>query len=432
MDEFLPWEDPDWIITPDDGHPAEGYDDETVLLAAPDEVRTAPLDRFWIPEGIDPRLVVIDWITASWPVLSPDLVHGNVMEVWKDDQRIVKRKILPAWKDHPSWSGKIQLRVVGGQCQISGNLNKWMLGHSVHGYTEPSELIRDFIKSQSEEIGYQLAPGSNYDIRLSRIDLTAHYDFKSVERADFFLSALRYVLRARLPGETLPGSVKEYRNTVYWGQNSRNWTMKVYNKFRELKRHYIVGQETLKYWDVPESVLRFELTLRGRELIHHWANLRSVPAKNFYLNGWSAWSWGKTMACAGNWTEEKALGLWMKYVRSRLQAYDNRALPPEGMSHKDLALFRMWQAGDPLDKMYCARQWLRIRKQFKESYLIDLQRPFNPENTSSDNLVSRTLEDLRRGYLHAFSRVQNQIDDPEFWNHRFEEQYNNKRNRWVA
>lgn len=383
-------------------------DDDEVLVPVPDFLRSSPLDRTHIP-AIDPRLVVIDWISASWPVSVPDLVHGNVTEVWRDDNRLIRRRICATWKEHPSWSSKVQIRVVGGYCEVSGNLNKWLHGQALHGISDPIQLIRAWLRPQVNEIGYDIFPRTPFEVRMSRIDLTAHYNVETVERADLLLNALRYVLRARLPGETMPGLVKEYRNTVYWGQHSRGWTLKVYNKLRELRRHWAKGNETLENWDVPESVLRWELTLRGPELLHHWANLHSVPSSNFYLGGWAKWAWPKTLACAGNWTPEKGLGIWMKYIKNRIQAFDNKVLPPADMPFKDLLLLRAWENFDPIKENYSRMAYYVIRKRFKEKYNIDLQRPPNPESAGTqDNIVSQCLKDLRAGRLYSFRSKQQQ------------------------
>jgi len=393
--------------------PALAVEDEEIPVL-PDPERRLPVDPDLLPP-IDPRLVVIDWITARWKVRGcDDQVRGDVMEVWQNNERLIKRKIGPQFKEHESWSAKVQIKVVGGYVELSGNLNKWLHKHALFGISHPFNLIcawvHDYMLSNP---GLNIMPESALDVRLSRIDLTSHIDLETILRADQFLSSLRYVLRARLPGEIMPGDVCQYRNTVYWGQHSRAWSIKFYNKYRELKRHWKKGLETLADWQVPESVIRVELTLRGPEMIRYWHNLRNVGNENLKRKGWAEWSWNRTLACANSWTEQTVLGAFMKFVRGRIQAFDNFAsLPPANITIKDLGIFRMWQMGDPIDSGFKRTQYYTVRKRFKERYGIDLQRPPNPEaKGESASVVLDGLQKLRVGDLYVFSPVEK--DEPQ-------------------
>lgn len=409
----------------DDGlkNPLSWDDDDSIdpenLPDHREPARLAPVDRDLLPD-VDPRLVHIDWLSARWSCEGLEkYFRGDVQELYRDNRRLVKRKMISTWKEHESWSAKIQVKINGGFVEVSGNLNKWLHAQALFGISHPFDLICAWCEDYRRETGLNIRPASPYHVRISRIDLTSHIDLDTVARADNFLSSMRYVLRARLPGETMPGDVVQYRNTVYWGQHSRSWSLKIYNKFRELKRHWAKGLETLNYWEVPESVLRVELTLRGPELIRYWANLRNVSQENLKREGWSRWSWSKTLACAGSWDEYKCMGAFMKFVRGRIQAFDNfAALPPANMTNwKDLALFRSWQSGDPIDKNIPPATWKRYRKRFKAEYSIDLQRPPNlAENKDCGSVISDGLHKLRTGNLYVFQSkmAENQISNARF------------------
>lgn len=393
-----------------DIEPLEYEDDELIDLShiedKRDPNRLAPVDSDLLP-AIDPRNIHVDWIACSFrgPPGIENQFCGDVQELWRDNRKLIKRKILSTWKEHSSWSAKVQVRVNGGTVQISGNLNKWLHGQALFGISHPFDLVCAFCEDYRQETGINIRPVSPFDVRISRIDLTGHINFESVKSADQFLSSMRYVLRARLPGEVMPGEVVQYRNTVYWGQHSRAWTLKIYNKLRELRRHWAKGLETLNYWEVPESVLRIELTLRGPQLIRFWANLRHVGTANLERKGWAQWSWSKTLACAGSWNEMKCLGAFMFFVRGRIHAFENYGeIPHKEMNWKDVGVFRSWIAGDPLRQTMPKNTWIRTRDRFRKEYNIDLERPPNPNATSeSSSVVMDGLNKLRNGHFYVFS-----------------------------
>lgn len=102
------------------------------------------------------------------------------------------------------------------------------------------------------------------DYILTRIDVTVHVDCQTPDRAQALLLALRaFIVR-------FAGDVSMYGEaTLYVGQHSNRRTLKVYDKGIELQKKckipaHVYGCMFLT--DKAASLVRFELTLRGKEL----------------------------------------------------------------------------------------------------------------------------------------------------------------------
>jgi hypothetical protein len=101
--------------------------------------------------------------------------------------------------------------------------------------------------------------------RLTRVDVTAHVDCRTAERADALMVALRNFIPAFGHDVSMYGF-----DTLYVGQHSKRRTLKIYHKGRELMKKYraipahVYGSRFLTR--KAESLVRLELVLRRLEL----------------------------------------------------------------------------------------------------------------------------------------------------------------------
>lgn len=100
---------------------------------------------------------------------------------------------------------------------------------------------------------------------MTRIDITTMLQLDTNEQVD------DYIYQTSRTSHIRSGNIEFTKNTLYFGKNSTVWSMKMYNKFRELcsrsKKHQLplpLKFSGLKEW--VEGQLRIELTLRKKEL----------------------------------------------------------------------------------------------------------------------------------------------------------------------
>ena len=275
-------------------------------------------------------MIMIDWVSLLIPLYhSCPINAGNVVSIdpdgnveWNTEKRL---------SVEGSYGANIQIRSdhSKGYCtavRLDGNPVKWLQGHNVWGSDDLlglmisclsrvialipdvyNELIEKSVKHliinnvsgvKNNEIS-DIQSLCNYLLpyvfcsRLTRIDLTAMYDLGNQQHVLTWLRSaaesanMAYRGRGHFRGDTL-----------YWGQNSRRWSLKMYPKGLELKAHkpkkgvtdhphYLDGVT-----DFANKALRVELTLRGMELdrlglssVQHWRDGTIETVYNGYLKG---------------------------------------------------------------------------------------------------------------------------------------------------
>jgi len=159
----------------------------------------------------------------------------------------------------------------GADLYLSGNPVKFIQGHNLYGPADPVRLFFDAGWEVRKAIG--LFPSAHtwsandfVGPRFTRIDLTRSYRFPSTAAARCWLREVGGTARSRHGGSVCTDG------TVYFGKNSTRWSLKLYHKGDELlarrKGHRLPDElpqrERLLQW--AEGVVRFELTLRSKEL----------------------------------------------------------------------------------------------------------------------------------------------------------------------
>ena len=219
-----------------------------------------------------------DWVSAVfdpgplWPAGVKMFETGQLLEVSPDGE-IVKRRGLPVLFEGSHDSRLMVASQDGMQLYLSGNPVKHIQGHNLFGSSDVWGLWL--------EAGVRVGQARNRMFpspfgaqlfsppRFTRVDLTRSYRFPSDAQAREWLRDVAAAARSRHGGALTKGG------TVYFGQHSTRWSFKVYAKADELqakgKGHAlsdklpVEARKLLTDW--AGGVVRFELTLRSKELV---------------------------------------------------------------------------------------------------------------------------------------------------------------------
>jgi II/X family phage/plasmid replication protein len=228
---------------------------------------------------------MIDWITCKIPMHHLEEIHdGSVISARADGSlhwTVKRRKKVTG-----SFESGLQIRTLPctaherSHIELSGNPVKFFQGHNLWGTDDlPALLISTLSKLVAipeltleptlDDINSWLLDG----ITLSRVDITCSFSLGNRSRCLEWLRAAEH--SAHLPfrgrGQLVKGS------TLYFGKNSRRWSLKLYSKGEEIT---VKGHAQESILELPhaiawaDGILRAELTVRGLELDR--LNLRTV------------------------------------------------------------------------------------------------------------------------------------------------------------
>lgn len=270
---------------------------------------------------------MIDWFSGYVGYNASQMVLGQFFEIAPGGEVIRHRDRWETAKG--SWESGVQVtrgepteamlqaaREMGFLCsdsavlRVSGNPVKFLQGHNAAG---PSvSLLGPIVQAMVRAFGEGLRPVDADDVRLpsvhrSRVDVTTAVDLGTHEAVHDWLRLASTTTRSR------HGRAIDSSGTVYWGKNSRRWSLKAYCKHCELKAHPPVDRALmadLLEWTRPH--LRLELTLRRPELkdrgtleesiIWEYAHKLEIPTMK---------STGKMDAVTLSANERAALQLWL-------------------------------------------------------------------------------------------------------------------------
>lgn len=161
-------------------------------------------------------------------------------------------------------SAKLNLLCEPVVLYFSGNPSKFLQGHNVFGPSVSAlgSLVQATVRSLPPEIRPSDADSPLFPaVHRSRVDITTSVDLRQHRLVHEWLRTAASSTRSRHGRPLVSG------DTVYWGKNSRRWTLKAYCKFCELVEHH-PGDLALTaiLRDYCEGHLRLELTLRTPEL----------------------------------------------------------------------------------------------------------------------------------------------------------------------
>lgn len=236
---------------------------------------------------------MIDWLSLVVPLPHDEPISaGHVLSISPDGEiewRTAKRRAVSG-----SFSTGLQVRTAThtpercSHIEISGNPVKWFQGHNLWGTNDLPSLVVATVLDVARLLGVEVS-GSTLAaiqagyVQLTRVDITESFHLENRPQVLAWLRAAEQTahLAHRGRGQLVKGS------TLYFGKNSRRWSLKVYAKGQEIeaKGH---GQESIT--DLPHArawadrTLRAELTLRSLELkrlglgtVTAWLPVDGVP-----------------------------------------------------------------------------------------------------------------------------------------------------------
>lgn len=236
---------------------------------------------------------MIDWLTLQVPCShATPITGGHVLNVSPDGDVVwqcAKRKAVAG-----SFSTGLTVRTcthTADPCtvlEISGNPVKFFQGHNLWGTDDLASLAMATIEHVTSHLGIEptaadRAAWAAGDVQITRVDCTESFHLGSLGEVLAWLRAAEQTahLSHRGRGQLVKGS------TLYFGKQSRRWSLKLYAKGQEIraKGH---GQDSIL--DLPSArewadrTLRAELTMRSMELkrvglshVRDWLPVDGVP-----------------------------------------------------------------------------------------------------------------------------------------------------------
>lgn len=223
---------------------------------------------------------MIDWITAVIPCAHDEPIRdGRVIKItqdgqvaWSVDRRLSIRGSFDSTVTIRSapWAGMDRI-------EVSGNLAKFFQGHNLFGTDDLSGLVYEFMCWLSLTHGPQsprplvcptaddIGAWQRGEYLLTRVDIAESYKLRSRSDVLAWLRAAEQTahLSHRGRGQLVKGS------TLYFGKNSRRWSLKLYAKGQEIESHSsdqpaLALLPQVRAW--ADDVLRAEMVIRSQQL----------------------------------------------------------------------------------------------------------------------------------------------------------------------
>jgi len=230
---------------------------------------------------------MIDWATFMVPIShDPMKFSGNITMEANPDGELLWQKHRGVSQSIGSYDQKIKINSYPeSKLRIDGNPAKVMNGHNIQGSNNPL-ILRQYLIEVLSSLGFdrlsiQQAINSAY---LTRLDITESFDCGSEDKALAWIeSAKQYATVARR------GNCERKRDTLYFGKRSKYWTLKIYPKAKEVRKHGITyNVDKQRLLDDIAGYVRIEVTLRARELeklgMKTLSNCLSTVLKPVYEN----------------------------------------------------------------------------------------------------------------------------------------------------
>ncbi|MFV1921303.1 MAG: phage/plasmid replication protein, II/X family [Methylotenera sp.] len=305
---------------------------------------------------------MIDWVTAIIPCNhDKKLIGGAVTSVNLDGEiewRVEKKKQIRG-----SHESNLNIKSISDtEILLDGNPAKWLQGHNMFGSDNLIGLI--------ETVMHRLV--SIIDLSPSESDLKAWreglYQLKRVDCTAMWELPRRHDVRAWLRAAEMQSKSRHGRpvttgGTLYFGKNSRRWSVKFYSKGDEVAArghklpYEIEHRDNLIDW--ADNKLRGELTLR------------SIQLKE------------KQLCVAQQWQKKTPLEQLMAYIESLNMSEQFNITPVdlEELPARLIAVYKLWKEGEDLRALYPRATFYRYRGEFlKKGIDIAIRQPSKPEN----------------------------------------------------
>jgi hypothetical protein len=247
------------------------------------------------------------------------------------------------------------------EMQLEASLAKITQGHNVFGSNDLEPMCLEVIRIIYDYLGLKFTETEKQiirevGIRLGRLDITCSFRFRSPETVSQVLEYLYEHFRAE--GKAWSAYGRESIESLYNQQNSTRVTDKFYNKGIELKLN---GRgiptnvpEQKRILTMASSILRFEHTMRGKELAERGINY------------------------AHDWTTNRVKAVFgARFKQFNFQGVIRPQMRVEelvGLNDSCRTYYRLWAEGAKLNKYRKCRTLDRARKHLLEKYQVDIYR----------------------------------------------------------
>lgn len=320
---------------------------------------------------------MIDWLTYSVPYThSQPISDGSIISVtpdgeieWNTDKRLAVRgsheSNLHVKTDRTSFNPESGLFT---QLHLDGNPSKWLQGHNLFGSDDVMGLAIETAKRVYSALS--VAPTDEDIVRLHsgsfglyRVDINYSFALANQAKVLQFIHAMETQAHMKHRGS---GIMKG--KTLYFGQKSRRWSLKMYSKGHEItskKKGHQLHRELgllphLKDW--ADDKLRIELTLRSLQL------------KDIQLD------------TASKWGDNTPLEMFKMYLGA-LEMSTQQDLTSDALSSLPSRLkpvYELWRSGHDLRSSYSSSTFYRHRSALLK-YGIDIAvvQPSNKKDLSN-------------------------------------------------
>lgn len=218
---------------------------------------------------------MIDWLSMVVPFAHETPISGghvvSIKPSGEVDWQSVKRTSVEG-----SFSTRLQVRTAThtatpcSHLEISGNPVKFFQGHNLWGTDDVASLAASTVDAVASLLGISPSDDDRASwkagaIQLTRVDVTQSFHLERLAAVLAWLRAAEQTahLSHRGRGQLVKGS------TLYFGKNSRRWSLKLYSKGQEIRakghgQDAILSLPSAVEW--ADKTLRVELTLRSMEL----------------------------------------------------------------------------------------------------------------------------------------------------------------------
>lgn len=328
---------------------------------------------------------MIDWLTFLAPCAHTRAIDGGkVMSLSSDGElqwMTSKRASVRG-----SFDTNLTIRTAthtADQCthvEISGNPVKFFQGHNLWGCDDVPALVQATLEHVVGLPDLGLLPTvedrnawSAGDIRLTRVDQTESFHLSNLSDVLAWLRAAEQTahMSHRGRGQLVKGS------TLYFGQHSRRWSLKLYAKGQEIRDK---GHRQEMILELPHALAWADRTLRA-ELV-----MRSMELRRLELDTVAAWSTvdGVSSAVTSRLLLDR-LGAMTMNTTSHLPAAVLDDLKPSLRM-----AYQSWEAGNDLRATLSKATFYRYRAQLLP-HGIDIAVD-NPREKSNVVPLVRVLE----------------------------------------
>lgn len=291
---------------------------------------------------------MIDWVSAFIPCTHFPLNAGMVCKI--DPEGAIEWSTPCRKSVTGSHDARITVKSHGSDGEgrathlfFSGNPSKFLQGHNIFGSDDLRALMVETFHNLCTILDLEpsvadLRAIRAGDYRLTRVDI--NYSFELPTRSD----VLAWLRAAELKSKTRHGRPSSKGGTIYWGKNSKRWSLKAYSKGEEIHAPKHRLPDSLMDTPLPDwadNKLRIELTLRSKELEE--SNLNA----------------------ASSWDDGLPSKLFNGYIE-RLDMTDQIALSTEqllDLPQRLRSTYVLWKDGHDLRSTLPKRTYYRHRKE---------------------------------------------------------------------